>query len=200
MANDAIVELEQKIYGLTLELNQLKQQAERVEVPNYTFETNEGTVHLSELFGQHDRLIMIHNMGQGCRYCTLWGDGINTFLPHLEAAASVVMVSKDSPSVQRTFANGRGWRFRTASHGGGDYIREQSAVPGQDNYPGVVGYERDGNAIFRTNASPFGPGDLYCSFWNLLGVIGLDEKQFTPQYAYWQRPQTLDDGGENVLD
>ena len=45
---------------------------------------------------------------------------------------SVVLLSKESPEVQRRFANSRGWRFRLASHSGGDYIREQTVVAGQD--------------------------------------------------------------------
>ncbi len=200
MANSDIIELEQKIYGLTVELNKLKQNAERQPVPNYAFATMDGEVTLLDLFAGRDKLLMIHNMGQGCRYCTVWGDGISPFLPHLESAVSVVMVSKDAPDVQRRFANSRGWRFRMASHGGGDYIKEQTSMAGQENYPGVVGYERDGDTVYRTNASAFGPGDLFCSMWNLLGTVGLDESSFTPQYNYWQRPGKLEDGGENVLD
>lgn len=200
MANEKIIELEQKLYGMTLELNKLKQQAERISVPDYTFTTLDGEVSLLELFAGKDKMLVIHNMGQGCRYCTVWGDGISPFLPHLESAVSVVMVSKDDPELQRRFANSRGWRFRMASHGGGAYIQEQSAVAGQNNYPGVVGYERDGDTIYRTNASAFGPGDLFCSLWNLLGTVGLDESDFTPQYNYWQRPKKLDDGGENLPD
>ena len=61
-------------------------------------------------------------MGQACRYCTLWADGFNGFVPHLESTMAVALVSKDSPQRQREFANSRGWRFRLASHGGGDYI------------------------------------------------------------------------------
>ena len=92
-------------------------------------------------------------MGQGCRYCTLWADGFNGFLPHLEATMSVLLVSKDSPEVQRRFANSRGWRFELACHGGGDYIREQSVQLGQDNMPGVVLYQRSGDTIMRKNRS-----------------------------------------------
>tara|TARA_B100001123_G_C14814729_1_gene829773 strand:+ start:144 stop:287 length:144 start_codon:yes stop_codon:yes gene_type:complete len=46
-------------------------------------------------------------MGQGYRYCTLWADGFNGFLSHLEDAMSVVLISKDDPKKQRKFANER---------------------------------------------------------------------------------------------
>ena len=113
---------------------------------------------------------------------------------------SVVLVSKDDPETQRRFANSRGWRFRLASHGGGDYIREQTVMEEMDNMPGAVVYERAGDKIIRKNDCIFGPGDLYCAMWSLLGLGGLGDEDWTPQYAYWTRPEKLDDGGANVLD
>ena len=104
-----------------------------------------------DLFGGRDHLLVIHNMGQGCRYCTLWADGFNGVVPHLESAMGLVLVSKDAPDVQRRFANSRGWRFRLASHGGGDYIREQTVMEGEANMPGAVLYERRGELILRKN-------------------------------------------------
>lgn len=191
--------LSAQIYELTSKLHELQKANSAGSVPNYTFETLHGQTTLLDLFGNQDTLMLIHNMGQGCRYCTVWADGFNGFLPHLESAMSVVLVSKDAPDVQRRFANSRGWRFRLASHGGGDYIQEQSAQAGVNNMPGVVVYERSGEAIVRKNSAVFGPGDLYCSLWNLLALAGLGEPEFTPQFNYWIRPETLDDGGDNLL-
>lgn len=201
MADFEIQALEQQIFELNMKLVELRKgSSSDEEVPNYTFRTQNGDTTLLELFGDNDKLLVIHNMGQGCRYCTLWADGFNGFLPHLESAMSVVLVSKDAPDLQRRFANSRGWRFRLASHSGGDYIREQSVKEEQDNMPGAVVYERNGDKISRKNTCIFGPGDLYCSMWSLLGLAGLSESEWTPQYSYWKRPQTLDDGGENLLD
>ena len=200
MSNERIIELEQNIGKLIAELNALRKTNPGTPVPNYTFATLTGQVTLLELFGGKDKLLAIHNMGQGCRYCTLWADGFNGLLPHLESALSVVLLSKDPPEVQRRFANARGWRFRLASHGGGVYMREQSVVNEEDNYPGAVVYERDGDTILRKNACVFGPGDIYCAMWSLLGLAGLGEDEWTPQYTYWKRPVELDDGGLDVLD
>jgi len=194
-----IQQLEKEIYELSLELGKLKKNSEGKEVRDYTFTDLNGQVRLSELFGVHNKLLLIHNMGQGCRYCTLWGDGINGMLAHLESAMSVVLVSKDSPQVQRQFANSRGWRFRLASHTGGEYIREQTVMNEAENMPGAVVYEKQGSKMFRKNAAVFGPGDLYCSTWHLLSLAGLGPDSWTPQFNYWQRPVTLDDGGENLL-
>ncbi len=195
-----IAALEQQIFELNQKLLTLQKANPGTAVPDYTFATQSGEVSLSALFAGKDRLLVIHNMGQGCRYCTLWADGFNGFLPHLESALSVVLVSKDPPELQRRFANARGWRFRLASHGGGDYIREQTVQAGVDNMPGVVLYEREGDRILRRNSAVFGPGDRYCALWSLLGLAGLEDGDWTPQFNYWSRPAKLDDGGANLLD
>jgi len=195
----AIQSLEQEIMKMTEKLAGLKKAAPLLEVKNYPLRDLNGDTSLQELFAGKDKLFVIHNMGQGCRYCTLWADGLNGFLSHLENEFSVVLVSKDSPEWQRSFANSRGWRFRMASHGGGEYIQDQSVSPDEKNMPGVVFYERKGDKIFKKNSAIFGPGDLYCSIWNLLGLAGRTESDWTPQYNYWQRPQKMDDGGANLL-
>ena len=200
MSRSEITALEQQIFELNSQLQALYKQTPPTPIPNYDFETCAGSASLLELFGAQERLLIIHNMGQACRYCTLWADGFNGFVPHLETALSLVLVSKDAPEVQRNFANSRGWRFRLASHGGGAYISEQSVQAGSSNMPGAVVYERRGDDIFRLNSCVFGPGDQYCSMWSLLGLAGLGEAEFSPQFNYWRRPAKLDDGGDNLLE
>lgn len=195
-----IAAIEKQILELKRTLTELRRNNSPEEVPDYTFETEHGPVTLHDLFGFHDRLLLIHNMGQGCRYCTLWADGFNGFVPHLESVMSLALVSKDAPETQRRFASSRGWRFNLASHGGGDYIREQSVLQGQDNMPGAVLYERRGKRIMRKNSCIFGPGDIYCSMWSLLGLAGFSDEEWTPQFQYWSRPQVMDDGGQNLVE
>ena len=199
MAEDAAA-LEMQIYELTLKLHEARKATPRKPVRNYSFATLTGEVTLLDLFAGRDKLLVVHNMGQGCRFCTLWADGFNGQLDHLEDALSVVLVSKDDPQTQRQFANSRGWKFRLASHGGGDYISEQTVMKGQENYPGAVVYERDGDEIYRLNSGIFGPGDQFCALWSLLSLGGMGEAEWVPQYRYWRRPEVLDDGGEGVVD
>ena len=108
MSQDKIEAIERQIGELSTELAALRKAHVAESIPDYPFETSAGSTSLLELFADKDRLLVIHNMGQGCRYCTLWADGFNGLLPHLESALSVVLVSKDPPDVQRTFANSRG--------------------------------------------------------------------------------------------
>jgi predicted dithiol-disulfide oxidoreductase (DUF899 family) len=193
-----IQKLEEEMMNLGTRLAKLRRESAPEPVKNYTFRTTEGKASLLELFGEKEVLFAIHNMGQGCRYCTTWADGLNGFVSHLEDNFSLVLLSKDPPEVQRRFANSRGWRFRMASHEGGEYQREQSIAGDGSNYPGVVVYVRKGKEIFRKNASAFGPGDQFCAIWPLLSLAGIGEEEWTPQYTYWKRPQTMDDGGQNL--
>lgn len=190
--------LEMEIMEKALTLAALRRAETPAEIRDYAFATLEGETTLSALFGGRGRLLVIHNMGQGCRYCTLWADGINGLLPHLEDAMAVALVSKDPPELQRRLAHDRGWRFRMASHGGGDYMKEQS-INGA-NYPGAVVYERQGARILRRGRADFGPGDLYNPLWHLLALGGVGADDWTPQFHYWKRPQQMDDGGQNLMD
>ena len=195
-----IEKLEKQIFELKKQLRDLRASSEPQRIQNYALHDLSGELSLLDLFGEKSILFVIHNMGQGCRYCTLWADGLNGFVPHLEDKFALAMVSKDSPDEQRRMANARGWRFRMASHGGSSYAQEQTVCPGEDNYPGIVCYRRDGERIFRMNAASFGPGDDYCSMWSILALAGHDESSWTPQYSYWKRPSTMDDGGLNLED
>ena len=192
--------LEYEIFEKTQQLAELRRKDAPVKVPNYAFETATGTTSLKDLFAGRDRMLVIHNMGQACRYCTLWADGINGALPHLEDAMAVLLVSKDPPDIQQRMAADRRWRFRIASHGGGEYMTEQCAMGEHANMPGATVYELSGDEVHRRARTFFGPGDLYCPVWHFLALAGVAAQDWTPQYHYWQRPQQLEDGGENVLD
>jgi predicted dithiol-disulfide oxidoreductase (DUF899 family) len=75
MSAEEITALEQEIYEKALRLQELRGAETGTEVENYRFDTLEGSVSLKDLFAGRDQLLAIHNMGQGCRYCTLWADG-----------------------------------------------------------------------------------------------------------------------------
>ena len=105
-----------EIAALRDKMRALQNEAEPEEVENYRFATTDGPVRLSELFGEREYLFVIHNMGRGCPACTMWADGFNGVLPHLENRAAFVVSSPDDPETQRGVAAARGWRFRMVSH------------------------------------------------------------------------------------
>src|SRR5205823_3815227 len=88
----------------------LQKDAEPEQVEDYRFATTDGPVPLSALFGGKEYLFVIHNMGKSCPSCTMWADGFNGVLPHLESRATFVVSSPDDPETQRAFARERGWR------------------------------------------------------------------------------------------
>ncbi len=192
--------LEAEIMEKAQKLAALRKAEPPVEIGDYEFKTLGGATSLAGLFAGRDRLLVIHNMGQGCRYCTLWADGLNGVVTHLEDAMAVVLVSKDPPETQRRLAQDRGWRFQMASHGGGAYMDEQCKMAGYDNCPGAAVYEMQSGKIYRRGRAAFGPGDLYSPVWHLLALGGIAQNEWTPQFHYWRRPQKMDDGGENLKD
>jgi len=192
--------IQAQIGELSKQLAKLRKEAVAVEVPDYIFQTVTGPVSLSSLFAGKEILFAIHNMGQACRYCTLWADGLNGLVPHLEDRFAVALISKDTPEIQQRFARDRGWHFRMASHVGSTYAAEQSETPGEPDMPGMICYLREGTRILRKNATGFGPGDDFCAIWPILSLAGLGEEDWNPQYSYWKRPapEAMEDGGANL--
>ena len=75
MPNNEIRDIELQIRQLMEKLAKLQQSNRSNEVNKYNFSTLNGETSLMDLFGEKDKLLLIHNMGQGCLYCTLWADG-----------------------------------------------------------------------------------------------------------------------------
>ena len=121
-------------------------------------------VALSAVLGDKEDLILIHNMGKGCPYCTMWADGFNGVLKHLENRAAFVVVSPDPPAEQAKFAASRGWNFRMLSAQGttvtrdlGFENRDGATFPGCRSFTerrtaGSCGWRRPGSAPATTSA------------------------------------------------
>ena len=181
---DDPAKVEERINGLIGRLAELRAKAAPVEVKDYAFKTAEGETSLSKLFGDRKKLLVIHNMGSGCNYCTLWADGFNGILPHLKDAMAVVMVSSETPEVQAAFAKGRNWGFAMASHKDLPYTKEQTTLGEWADNPGATVYEKIDGKIFLRNKCFFEPGDIYCSMWPLLGLAGIENKDWIPDFKY----------------
>lgn len=166
-------------------LAELKRQLPRVEVPDYVLAGHDGPVRLSELFGSKSDLLVIHNMGKGCRYCTLWADGFNGLVPHLEDRAALVVCSPDPVEVQREFAASRGWRFRMVSGQGSTFI-EDMGFRGEKSYrPGASTYHRGPDGLIqRVARAPFGPFDPFCGVWHLFGLLDTGVNDWEPRNRY----------------
>ncbi len=94
-------------------------------VKDYTLYDQAGHgVPLSTMFGRHDHLVVLHNMGQHCPNCALWGDEFNGMLKHLERVAGFCVVGPDDPQTQAAYLKARGWRSRLYSAKGTSFIRD----------------------------------------------------------------------------
>ena len=123
-ASDKLARYRLQIAEVRGKMRELQQSVEPEEVRDYEFWTTEGEVRLSELFGDKEYLFVIHNMGAGCPNCTLWADGFNGILPHIENRAAFVVVSPDEPAAQQRFRTARGWRFRLVSYLGTGFAHD----------------------------------------------------------------------------
>jgi len=166
-----IQDLEQQISALKQELAAAR--AERQPDPileDYEFQTLDGARRLSELFGDHPDLILVHNMGGGCNYCTLWADGYSGYLRHINTRASFVVVSPDTPEQQRRLAEARGWGFTMAQDADRRFTTEMGYYREDEGgwWPGVSVFHRDADGtITRTGEAGLGPGDDFCMVWPL---------------------------------
>ena len=157
------------------------------EVPDYELHTSGGRpVKLSKLFGKKRELILIHNMGVSCPYCTMWADGFNGLLPHLADRAAFVVESPDRPATQKKFAAGRKWNFDMVSSLGTTF-RKDSGFEGRDGspQPGVSVFVKKGRGkIFRVSSSNFGPGDNYCVTWDLFDLLPGGAGKWMAKFKY----------------
>lgn len=146
-------------------------------------------VRLSDLFGGRDELLLIHNMGKRCVYCTLWADGFNGVWRHLADRAALAVLSPDEPAVQKEFAGSRGWTFPMFStHWSelGKQLGYEGHVGGKGQaFPGVSTLRRDKDgSMWRVAHTHFGPGDDFCAVWHLFDLLPNGQDGWAPKYAY----------------
>ena len=181
-----IVTLQKEIREKKKKLAELVRTRSREEVEDYRLEGPDGAIiTLSGLFGDHDELILIHNMGRKCAYCTLWADGFNGFLQHLENRAGFAVVSPDDPETQRKFAAGRGWKFSIYSGRGSSFTRDMGFQDDDGQYhPGFSTFIKEGGKIYRVAADSFGPFDDYCGIWHLFNLLPRGVNDWHPKFEY----------------
>ena len=187
---------EEKIKALQKEIFE-KQQALaklRLELPlekieNYSFTTRDGKpTSLKALFGDKDELLVIHNMGKSCVYCTMWADGLNGMKHIIEDRVNIVLTSPDEASVLDDFARSRNWNLACFSYHGSDFSKDlgfAKDIEGRRWYePGVSALILKDGVIYRTAKDVFGPGDVYCPPWHLFALLPKGNDNWQPKYKY----------------
>lgn len=143
-----------------------------------------GPRRLSELFGRHRDLFVIHNMGSSCPYCTLWADGFNGLYPHLLSRAAFVVASPDSPAVQQRFARGRRWRFPMVSHAGTTFAADMGYRTRTGWRPAIWAFQRARGGIVRVSDASMSSGDDFCAVWHMLDLLPEGPAGWQPKLRY----------------
>lgn len=155
------------------------------EVADYEFKTPEGTVRLSELFGDHEDLMVVHNMGSSCPGCTLWADGYNGVHHHVITRAAFAVSSPDTPAVQRRLAENRGWKFRMVSHMGTTFAADMGYRSDQGGWrPGISVFKFAGPKILRVSDAAWSPGDDFCTLWHFFDLLPDGAAGWSPKLSY----------------
>ena len=132
-----------QISAIRQEIRAAQAEVEPQEVADYEFQSLERNVKLSELFGNQDDLMVVHNMGTSCPACTLWADGYNGVHQHVVTRSAFVVSSPDAPDVQRAFAQNRGWKFRMVSHRGTTFADDMGYRSDKGRWlPGISVFRR----------------------------------------------------------
>jgi predicted dithiol-disulfide oxidoreductase (DUF899 family) len=188
--NEAVYEeiatLQKEIESKREKILELRNAAEPEPVNDYVLKDwNGGEVKLYSLFDERDELLIIHNMGKRCTYCTLWADGFNGFALPLNDRMPLVVVSPDAPDVQKEFSESRGWKFKMLSAEGSTFIKDLGFEPQPGQFwPGASALVRKEGKIYRASYDHFGPGDYYCSAWHLFDLFPKRDNEWQPKYKY----------------
>ena len=179
-----MAEYRRQIGAIRARMREAQAACEPDEVEDYEFHTPAGAVRLSQLFGTHQQLIVIHNMGTSCPACTMWADGYNGIREHVENRVAFVVSSPDPPEVQRQFAASRGWKFRMVSHAGSTFAADMGFRTESGWRPGVSVFERRDGKIVRVSEATFSPGDDFCTVWHLFDLLPGGAGDWRPRYRY----------------
>ena len=157
-------------------------------------------VRLSALFDRPDQtVVLMHFMfgkkqRQPCPMCTLWADGYDGIVPHLEQRVRFAVVVAGDVAAFRDYARSRGWRnLRILSTG-------DSPVKCDLGFEEADGAQQPGASVFRLGAdgrprhcysmsAMFTPDqfrgmDLLTPFWNFLDLTPEGRGDFMPKRAY----------------
>lgn len=187
--SERISEIVLKIIELKKELTQLR----RVELPevvsDYELSNLDGSkVMLSELFGDKKDLIVVHNMGRSCVYCTMWADGFIGLAPHILDRCSFALVSADEPETAKAFSSSRGWNYPVVSGKDSAFTTDMGFYKeGEGYWPGASSFRKnDDGTITRVAMTYFGPGDDFNAGWHFFDLLADGTNGWEPKYNYKQ--------------
>ena len=125
------------------------------------------------MFGSHKYLVVIHNMGKSCSFCTMWANGFEGIYKHFSDKAGFVMVNHDSIDTQIEFAKKQGWTYPIYNAKDNNFNKDLGFIADKGSlWPGVSTLRKnDDNSIELLAQESFGPGDEFCSVWHFYDLL-----------------------------
>jgi predicted dithiol-disulfide oxidoreductase (DUF899 family) len=178
--------LEYEVQDIKRRIAELRRARPAEDVKDYSFAHWSGnSVPIADLFGTHDTLMIVHNMGISCSYCTMWADGMNGLFAHLASRTAFILISPDEPAAQKAFAEARGWKFPMYSAHGTSFTEDMGFFHKVDGLmPGVSAFQNNGGKIVRVARAEFGPEDDFCATWHLFDLLPGGAGNWSPKNAY----------------
>jgi len=156
-------------------------------------------VRLSDLFGDHDVLTIVHYMwapkdANPCPMCSLWTDSYNAVQEHLQQRTAFAVAAKKDIETLAAFAREKGWTgTRFVSTGGTSFNSDFGMEDADDSQrPGVSVFTKaaDGSVRhFYTISAIMGEGsyrgmDLTSPVWSYFDLLPEGRGDFMPRFAY----------------
>ncbi|MEZ5007474.1 MAG: DUF899 family protein [Chitinophagales bacterium] len=187
--NSEIAQLQKELREKQQQLTEARKRLPLEEIKDYELQNKEGEkVMLSALFGESDELLLIHNMGKECTYCTMWADGFRGFTEIITDRMPWVLVSPNEASVLKSFSENRGWNFNVMSFNNSDLGKDlgfEKLHNGKRSFmPGVSALIKKEGKMFRAAYDFFGPGDNYNPAWHFFDLFPNGANGWTPKYIY----------------
>jgi len=146
------------------------------------------TVTLSELFGDRDELLVVHNMGKNCSYCTLWADGFTGLTDQILTRCGFAVINMDTPDDNKMRMAQRKWTFPFLSDVSGLFTREcgfesaQTADIGKCPLKcGISTFLKEDKKIYQvTYSTEYGPFDNYSPIWHMIRLLPRGVNKWEP--------------------
>jgi predicted dithiol-disulfide oxidoreductase (DUF899 family) len=143
-----LLDAEKELTRRSDELAEKRQELPWVRIEkDYTFETDEGTASMADLFGGRSQLLMYHFMFgpeyiAGCPACSAIADGFNGSHVHLENHDVAMMAMSRAPLEKlQAYKRRMGWTFPWASSFGSDFNYDFNvSITEEQQREGVVEY------------------------------------------------------------
>jgi predicted dithiol-disulfide oxidoreductase (DUF899 family) len=143
-----LLDAEKELTRRSDELAEKRQELPWVRIEkDYTFETDEGTASMADLFGERSQLLMYHFMFgpeyiAGCPACSAIADGFNGSHVHLENHDVAMMAMSRAPLEKlQAYKRRMGWTFPWASSFGSDFNYDFNvSITEEQQREGVVEY------------------------------------------------------------